>query len=774
MFHGSRTIVPTAILLTFAAGAILAASGAALSPPAQAAVKKPVAAVDAAKRVPTLMDTAHWAPKALAVRDSLRTHADSSLALRDTAAAVKDSAHAGAGQDSVRAAKTRLRPSFRFESPAADAQACRDGVESAIECWRKVPDLANQEIGFAGPRSWTLSQIDWRPVPQASPYFPAWENSPYLSGGLLPPDRYAVKRLGGNPVALEEIWTPVVPLDTPMTRIDWMRGALTLNVFDFKLERMLSDRVYLGLDYYSATADTVTYDYQFNVHQPYLGGWGFLGKIYRPIDRDSASLVLGGTSASIHALQMRPRVGYWIDSNRVLEFFLDRVSNGSNLAKPTGPPRSPTSLIPSGPDSAQALLPSSLATLTEGVLYGESRAGWTGQAELTHASLDRSEYRLIGDAAAGDRDRIQADLFTAKGTLSAPGLFARPSLTAQARSGIWQGDPLLNMAGASPTEGWSDGEDLDAEIRPGFAFLDLRGQAGLGRASRMDDQVYWLPRYGASAHFSAPLGLGADASISSRSLDPDWEILYRSNPARFRFASPGLKPRMDRTYQGALSWSWSRFSLEAGLDRLDAVDAWLPRVLPGPNACGDLKDGAYAPLAGRQCADSSGTAGGKLTDSLALALRNYDGETVDAWHMGLGLGLGHWSLDLQNRFVFNRKVADGDLNATLKDLSVPERVFKGRLAWKRNLLEEKLKLDFAWDWEWFSTRYAWVPDLAGQSRVGKLDEYLALDFAAAMKIKTFTLYFKVRNFNHDRYATEPGVHPPGLNFRFGVDWTLFN
>ena len=34
--------------------------------------------------------------------------------------------------------------------------------------------------------------------------------------------------------------------------------------------------------------------------------------------------------------------------------------------------------------------------------------------------------------------------------------------------------------------------------------------------------------------------------------------------------------------------------------------------------------------------------------------------------------------------------------------------------------------------------------------------------------------FKGVNFNHDRYATEPGVHPPGVNFRFGIDWTLWN
>jgi hypothetical protein len=129
---------------------------------------------------------------------------------------------------------------------------------------------------------------------------------------------------------------------------------------------------------------------------------------------------------------------------------------------------------------------------------------------------------------------------------------------------------------------------------------------------------------------------------------------------------------------------------------------------------------------------------------------------------------------VRNRFVLARDVEDPGLKGALIDLSVPERVFQGRLGWKRALLDDRLKLDFAWRWEWFSTRYAWAPQLDGTSRPVKLDEYLDLDFEARMLIKTFLLYFKAMNLDHDRYATEPGVHPPGVNFRFGIDWTLKN
>jgi hypothetical protein len=297
----------------------------------------------------------------------------------------------------------------------------------------------------------------------------------------------------------------------------------------------------------------------------------------------------------------------------------------------------------------------------------------------------------------------------------------------------------------------------------------------------MADREEWLPRFGGRASLGLPLGFAAQASASSRAEDPAWETLYRTNSARFRYANPDLDPRTDRTLRGELSWSWARLSLAAGFDRFDGKDVWLPRALPGRGICAALADSIDKALEGAACADkpaadTTGLAGPgpRLPDSLALALRNYASETVDAWHLGLGLGLGNWSLDLRNRFVLTRRVEDPDLKTAQVDRAIPERVFQGRLGWKRSLVEDRLKVDLAWTWEWFSTRYAWAPDLAGTSGLAKLDEYLALDFEARMRIKTFTLYFDAMNLNHDRYATEPGVHPPGINFRFGVDWILWN
>ena len=54
----------------------------------------------------------------------------------------------------------------------------------------------------------------------------------------------------------------------------------------------------------------------------------------------------------------------------------------------------------------------------------------------------------------------------------------------------------------------------------------------------------------------------------------------------------------------------------------------------------------------------------------------------------------------------------------------------------------------------------------------KLDEFLILDFRAEMKIKSLVYFFQAKNMNHDQYYFEPGSHPPGVHFRYGIQWIL--
>jgi hypothetical protein len=340
----------------------------------------------------------------------------------------------------------------------------------------------------------------------------------------------------------------------------------------------------------------------------------------------------------------------------------------------------------------------------------------------------------------------------------------------EALSESWDGDLRLKGHGAGVTpEGWSDRQTLRGGIRTGAAGPDwLRAEVGggMGRSSRMDNSIEWLPQGAASLSADLPLGFAAEAGVDYETREPDWEVLYRSNPALLRHASPGLAPREDLGYRGEVAWTLPFLRLGAGAAYHTSSEAWLPGVLPSPDACAALADSAYA--YGVPCA------GILLPDSLALGLRNWDALRRFSWHMLLGFDLGNWSLDLRNRFLLLSEAEDAAVDMAFEDRTVPARIFKGDLGWKRDLLDGRLQVAVGWGWEWFSTRYAWVPDLRGRSAARKLDEYLALDFGASMRIKTFLLFFRGMNFNHDRYATEPGVHPPGVNFRFGVDWTLTN
>jgi hypothetical protein len=228
------------------------------------------------------------------------------------------------------------------------------------------------------------------------------------------------------------------------------------------------------------------------------------------------------------------------------------------------------------------------------------------------------------------------------------------------------------------------------------------------------------------------------------------DALFRLQPAVSLFPNPALKPRTDFHLLAGADWESRWLGLGAAWNRHHFGDNWLPRTLP------DARDSASIP------------------DSLALPLDNYDEEIRDLLRLSLRLSLGRWNLALHHNYLVHGEISDSRGVPTDQNRTLPKRVYQGQLRWRRVVLGGKLGLQSQWDWDWFSARHVYASDLDGFSRVVKLDEYLVLDYSMRMEVKSFLLYFRARNLNHDRYATEPGVHPPGVNFRFGVDWRLWN
>lgn len=703
---------------------------------------------EAASAGETIADTTRRQPL---VRDS--------SGLPGTSAGVADTLPAPATADSTRgrpARDTVVVPDSTWRWPDdRRAAGCGGPLETVGQCWRQspvLPHVAIQETGFPGIRATALNLRSLEPA-QAVPFFqPGIAQSPYGTGGLVPFARMEPHAARG--LAVEE-WAPVQPLDTPVTDLHWMRGAMLMNQFGITLHRMVGNRAYIGFDYLSNGAEGMFYDYAFQVHQPYLGA-----------GRDSLSLVIEDTAHAISSRQIRPRVGLWVNRHTVVEAWADWFSNSTSMANPANAARN---------DSTQSLYPASFSATTYGVIAARATDDHEARLSFRHAAWERAlapdGARARVEDAAGALDRLDA-AWTLRRLPGAPRLGASAELATQ-RDALWLDGPDSASRPAARARG--DRETLTLAATPAWdggplgVGLDLRGEAA--RRARPDGVVEFLGGYDADARLSLPGGFYLTGGAGfARAGAPD-DLLFRWQPALGLYANPTLTPRTHARYGGGGGWETRHFGIGAAWESHRFDDTWLPRVLPHPDACFLLLD----TLSYQGPGDGDALClGASLPDSFALARVNYDRETRELLHLTTYLAAGNWRLTLRNTTLLRNRVTDRRLGFDAENMEIPLNVLKGQLLWKRVVLDGKLGLQTRWDWEWFSARYMFASDGDGTSRVMPLDEYLALDFTTQMDIKTFSLYFRAMNLYHDRYATEPGVHPPGVNFRFGVDWRLRN
>lgn len=681
---------------------------------------------------------------------------DTALVLIDSVAVAPPPVRSKADSlDSARRADPRLRlheaaPDSTWRWPAdARVVACSGPLENVMDCWRDSPRRALQQTGFPGIRAGALDLRTLEPARVTARYQPGMRESQYGTGGQTPFAAYE-EGLNGD---VSEAWSPVQPLDTPITDIHWTRGALFLNQFTFSLDRMVGNRAYLGFDYHSDGSESLFYEYPFNVHQPYLGGLG----------RDSSSLVIQDTSHAVKVRQVRPRLGFWLDARTVLEVHADFFLNRTTMARPTNPPTL---------DSIQSLYASSFSASAFGATLARAMDGHVVSVDAQHASWGR---RLAPGAAEPLRESSSGliDRAGAEWRATRPwGPFAGWRASLEAENTVHENAFRLSGADTGSAPAASARADLErarVEGRPEWGPFSLDLQAEGARRARADGKVEWLGGGDVEAGVDLPWGFGVAATAGANREGAPEDFLFRWNPALGLYPNPDLAPRTAYRYGASAEWKSRHLGFGAGWDRNLLHDNWLPRVLPSANPCA-VDSTSYAGLTPEQvCPDFVST-----PDSLALARVNRDRETRDLAHLSMYLALGNWKLSLLHTRLLENSVRDARLGFTGRNYAIPRDVNKGQLLWKRRVLDDKLGLRTQWDWEWFSERYVFASDLDGTARAIKLDEYLALDFTAAMEIRSFLLYFRAMNLNHDRYATEPGVHPPGINFRFGVDWRIRN
>ncbi len=635
-------------------------------------------------------------------------------------------------------------------------EKCREGEDAFLYCLRRSSRWAIQEAGFPGWPNHLRRSSNYREIKMVSPYHEASKWSPYATSGLIVEEYYQYLA----PLETYDskgLWKPIMPLDTPSAELHWERGALGLNFFQLELKRMLTSRSYLSFDFLAAVADSFpNYFYAAQTHQPYLSGWIFLGNLYNPIDRDSSSLVIEGNGPKIEVNHIRPRLGYWWKRDQVIEVYLDVYSNKTSLASPVGLQN----------DSLQRNIPSLFTNSAYGLFASGTLGPGNYQAQVRleqneddYANRD-SLLRIQSRAVATQSARASYQLPTFMGPASLSLEYSNRLL-----SGHFWIDPNVHFA---LSEGWEDQQRILLHKAVQDSFIEVGLWADYQRHSFLNSKVMQGGGVGIGAKWNPFKVFDLSAAVHSTVEFPNFELLFENNLYRNHVSNPSLEKERENWAEGEVKFYLGPLRLGNGWSYTFVQDPILNAVLPEANVCTRLNEGAYRGLS-NVCLISE-----SFPDSLALRYTNYDSEQRVFTSGLVGLSLGNWSLQIEQHFLLNSLVKDARLEKSLKNYSLPDSYAQGSLIWKRLLIRDRLGLVLAWDWNWYATRYAWSSLGNGYSQVSKLDEYIALDFKAQMEIKTFTLYFKTMNMNHDRYALDPGYHPPGVNFRFGVDWTFLN
>ena len=271
-----------------------------------------------------------------------------------------------------RRSRRKAPPRVPLGDPRCRNPPARTRRKARAECWRREPGPGQPGNRISRARAvGRLSLTHWRPLARRVPLFRLLGAiRPICPAGSLPPERYRVRRQGADAIA------PGRDLDSggaaghafhPPGLGTGRPVASTCSTCKLQSHAFRSRLSGPGLSI-PPPADSQPYDYQFNVHQPYLGGWGFLGKLYAPIDRDSASLVLEGA----FPFHQRPGhaargVGIWLDSRPGAGVLPGpRPATRSSLTFPSGLRARRASLVPSGPDSRRPSCLRKCLALTEG------------------------------------------------------------------------------------------------------------------------------------------------------------------------------------------------------------------------------------------------------------------------------------------------------------------------------------------------------------------------------------------------------------------------
>jgi hypothetical protein len=292
------------------------------------------------------------------------------------------------------------------------------------------------------------------------------------------------------------------------------------------------------------------------------------------------------------------------------------------------------------------------------------------------------------------------------------------------------------------------------------ADADLRLQAGLERTSTPEDRQLHDPLASLTTRWDAgPLRLEGDALWRTR--QPNFEQRHYFSAGRTNFPNHGLTAETVTMGDLRSTLTWGPFELNAGVRR-EGIDNWI-----GSAALRELSS-AYDSAARDTIAADTVT-----SDTLAFGWSNWERADMVRLQLGGAVRLGNWRAELRTYRGATLQVTAPD-GERFEARHLPPATYEGNIVWKRALLGRRhLGVQMRWDWEWYGSRRAWEMDpVLHQAYRREYPNWLALDFEARMRILEFELFYRVRNFDHDTWYTDPGYTPAGIQFEYGITWSL--
>lgn len=560
---------------------------------------------------------------------------------------------------------------------------------------------------------------------------------------------------GENGILFEE--RHGIPVDTPITDINWERGAFEGNALRLEFRRLVTDSVTLDLGV-SSHSDMLSkpYEYQPVTHSPFFA-----------LGRDSTEIPFGGRNIAMNSMHLQPivtwRFGFGKAFFKINYLSLDNADNTTHKV-----------LLDTLDPTVRKFQTDPYRIIIETRTYGGGVEFYPvkGLTLGTEIHYGNHEMDLRG------LSRIRNDLDTTYNEDDVPVIKVNYYDTSKVRNYetiLGSFDARYNMFlnprihfeyeflnteetgnDKKKREYYQDREIGYAEVSDTlFGKALFRVQAGVQRNSSLLNTVDFAPAFSVDGTYLLPYHLMASASYRHDNKFPDVNHIKLVETGRIAFPNEDLKHEVRDRATANIVWQKRDVFYGLGLRYEHANNLIKPSwaVKGGMDTTytyDELFDTTYADVA----------------DSVKSAFRyeNLDHAHTLDWLMQVGFRLGNWKFYLER----------GQKITRTKLIDTPSLYYKGSIHWQNRFVKDRLGVSVRVDFQWFNNRFDCTINEKGEPELVQLKKYLAMDFEARMQILSFELYNRIENFNHSIYMPESGYTPEGLRFAYGIVWTFGN